>query len=99
MVRSRAASRSLIFAGRLGGGEDQVSVNPFDDDNGSFLVLINDEEQHSLWPTFADVPAGWEAVFGEADRATCLDYIERNWPDIRPKSLRDRLAQSQGSER
>ena len=38
-----------------------MSVNPFDDDNGTFFVLINDEEQHSLWPTFADVPAagGW----------------------------------------
>ena len=58
-----------------------MSINPFDDDSGSFFVLVNDEEQHSLWPTF-----------GEADRAACLDYIEENWPDIRPKSLRERLA-------
>ena len=71
---------------------ESVSVNPFDDDNGSFFVLVNDEEQHSLWPTFADVPAGWRVVYGEADRAACLDYIEQNWPDIRPKSLRERLA-------
>jgi uncharacterized protein YbdZ (MbtH family) len=35
-----------------------VSINPFDDGNGSFLVLVIDEEQHSLWPTFADVSAG-----------------------------------------
>ena len=69
-----------------------MSNNPFDDDNGSFFVLVNDEEQHSLWPTFADVPAGWRVVYGEADRAACLDYIEQNWPDIRPKSLRERLA-------
>src|SRR5262249_17451716 len=75
-----------------------VSINPFDDDNGSFFVLINDEEQHSLWPTFADVPAGWRVVYGEADRAACLDYIEQNWPDIRPKSLRDRLAAGQASD-
>jgi glycopeptidolipid biosynthesis protein len=72
---------------------EPMSINPFDDDNGSFFVLVNDEEQHSLWPTFADVPAGWRVVYGEADRAACLDYIEQNWPDIRPKSLRDRLAQ------
>ena len=70
-----------------------MSTNPFDDDDGSFLVLVNDEEQHSLWPTFADVPAGWRAVYGEADRAACLDYIEQNWTDIRPRSLRERLAQ------
>ena len=44
------------------------------------------------WPVFADVPAGWRVVYGEADRAACLDYIEENWPDIRPKSLRERLA-------
>lgn len=68
-----------------------LSINPFDDDNGSFLVLVNDEEQHSLWPTFSDVPAGWRVVYGEADRAACLDYIESNWPDIRPMSLREKL--------
>jgi len=36
-----------------------MSTNPFDDDDGRFFVLVNDEEQHSLWPAFADVPAGW----------------------------------------
>lgn len=73
-----------------------VSINPFDDDNGSFFVLVNDEEQHSLWPAFADVPAGWRVVYGETDRAACLEYIEQNWPDIRPKSLRDKLATGRG---
>jgi glycopeptidolipid biosynthesis protein len=76
-----------------------VSINPFDDDKGSFFVLINDEEQHSLWPSFADVPEGWRVVFGEADRAACLEYIEQNWTDIRPKSLRERLAQGGALER
>jgi uncharacterized protein YbdZ (MbtH family) len=57
------------------------------------FVLVNDEEQHSLWPAFADVPAGWRVVYGAADRAGCLDYIEENRPDIRPKSLRERLAE------
>ncbi|WP_191986481.1 MbtH family protein [Mycobacteroides salmoniphilum] len=69
-----------------------MSINPFDDDKGSFFVLVNDEEQHSLWPAFA-VPAGWRVVFGAADRAACLDNIEQSWPDIRPKSLRERVAQ------
>ena len=60
-----------------------MSINPFDDDNGSFLVLVNDEEQHSLWPDFADIPVARRAFYGEADRAACLDYIEPNRPDIR----------------
>ena len=68
-----------------------MSANPFDDENGTFFVLVNDEEQHSLWPSFADVPPGWRVVYGEATRGECLDYVEQNWRDIRPKSLRDRL--------
>ncbi|MEV7543503.1 MULTISPECIES: MbtH family protein [unclassified Streptomyces] len=69
-----------------------MSTNPFDDGDGRFHVLANDEDQHSLWPVFADVPAGWRVVFGEADRAACLEYVERNWTDLRPRSLREAMA-------
>jgi len=68
-----------------------MSTNPFDDDTGTFLVLVNDEDQHSLWPAFADIPAGWRKVFGEASRAESLAYVEEHWTDIRPKSLREAL--------
>ena len=47
---------------------EPLSINPFDDDNGSLFVLVNDEEQHILWPAFADVPAGRRVVHGEVDR-------------------------------
>lgn len=70
-----------------------MSINPFDDESGNFFVLVNDEEQHSLWPSFADLPEGWRVAFGDADRAACLEFIEQNWTDIRPKTLRERLAQ------
>lgn len=76
-----------------------MSTNPFDDDNGSFYVLVNEEDQHSLWPTFADVPAGWQVAYGGqqgATRAACLDYVEANWTDLRPKSLRDAMATERG---
>lgn len=69
-----------------------MSTNPFDDDGGTFLVLVNDEDQHSLWPAFAEVPAGWRVRHGEASRADCLDYLERNWTDLRPDSLRRAMA-------
>jgi MbtH protein len=69
-----------------------MSTNPFDDESGTFYVLINDEEQHSLWPSFAAVPAGWRIVFGEQPRAACLAYIEENWTDLRPRSLREAMA-------
>ena len=62
-------------------------TNPFDDPDGSFFVLVNDEGQHSLWPEFAEVPAGWTVVHGAADRQSCLDYVNEHWTDMRPKSL------------
>ncbi len=63
-------------------------MNPFDDPDGTFSVLVNDEEQHSLWPAKLDVPAGWRVVYGEDSRQACLDYIEKNWTDLRPRSAR-----------
>ncbi|MBO3751469.1 MbtH family protein [Streptosporangiaceae bacterium NEAU-GS5] len=68
-------------------------MNPFDDEDGTFLVLVNEESQYSLWPEHIQVPASWEVVFGAGDRASCLDYIERTWTDMRPASLRARLAE------
>jgi MbtH protein len=62
-------------------------ANPFDDPDGSFFVLVNDEGQHSLWPAFLDAPAGWRVVYGEDGRQECVDFIERSWTDMRPKSL------------
>jgi MbtH protein len=59
-------------------------TNPFDAPDAAFLVLRNDEGQYSLWPGFADVPAGWAAVHGPDSRTTCLDRIEREWTDLRP---------------
>ncbi|GLW66569.1 protein mbtH [Actinomadura rubrobrunea] len=64
-----------------------MSTNPFEDPEGRYLVLVNDEGQHSLWPSFADVPAGWTVVFGEDTRDACLAYVEENWTDLRPRSL------------
>ncbi len=63
-------------------------TNPFDDEDGTFLVLLNDEEQYSLWPAFIDVPAGWRVVHPAANRSTCLDFVHTNWVDMRPRSLR-----------
>jgi len=65
--------------------------NPFDDENGEFLVLINDEGQYSLWPSFIAIPAGWSTVGPKGDRKTCLDYIEVSWTDMRPKSLIEQM--------
>ncbi|MGW2515385.1 MbtH family protein [Streptomyces scopuliridis] len=61
--------------------------NPFENDDALYFVLVNDEGQHSLWPAFAEIPAGWKAVYGEGPRTACLEYVEKNWTDMRPLSL------------
>jgi uncharacterized protein YbdZ (MbtH family) len=63
-------------------------TNPFEDPDGRYLVLVNDEDQHSLWPSFVVVPDGWTAIFGEDTRDACLTFVEDHWRDLRPKSLR-----------
>jgi len=62
-------------------------ANIFEDKNGRYFVLVNEEGQHSMWPTVVDVPAGWSIIFGDATRDDCLKYIESNWTDLRPRSL------------
>jgi MbtH protein len=62
-------------------------TNPFEDDDAMYLVLVNDEDQHSLWPADIDVPAGWRIVLAVSTRKECLEYVTENWTDIRPKSL------------
>lgn len=60
--------------------------NPFERDDATYLVLVNDEGQHSLWPTFAVVPGGWTEVY-QGLRPDCLDYVNQHWTDMRPASL------------
>jgi MbtH protein len=62
-------------------------TNPFDDSDGTYLVLINDEGQHSLWPSSIEVPAGWTIAYPQGARQNCLDYIDQHWTDMRPQSL------------
>ncbi|WP_144139983.1 MbtH family protein [Paraburkholderia sp. BCC1884] len=53
-----------------------------------YTVVINDEEQYSIWPTFRPVPAGWHEVGVSGPKAGCLAHIETVWIDMRPASLR-----------
>ncbi|MFE5736790.1 MbtH family protein [Streptomyces celluloflavus] len=62
-------------------------ANPFDDPDGTFKVLVNDEGQHSLWPDFIEVPEGWATVHGPTGRDACVAYIDTHWTDMRPASL------------
>lgn len=62
-------------------------TNPFDDENGSFFVLLNKRGQYSLWPGFASIPAGWSVEAGPDSRAACVRFVEERWgPALRPGS-------------
>jgi len=62
-------------------------ANPFDNEAGTFHVLVNQENQHSLWPAGIAVPNGWRVVHESDTRAACLEYVEAHWTDLRPASL------------
>lgn len=76
-----------------------MSTNPFDDADGQFYVLVNYEDQHSLWPTFAPVPDGWRVVFGADSRPRCVTYVDEHWTDMRPRSLREAMAATEAAAR
>ena len=58
-----------------------------------YHVVVNHEEQYSIWPADLEVPEGWTVVGEPRDKERCLAHIEEVWTDMRPKSLRDVRAQ------
>jgi MbtH protein len=61
------------------------------DDTRVYIVLINQEEQYSLWRKTKQIPPGWRAVGKEGTRAECSAYVDSVWTDMRPLSLRKKM--------
>jgi MbtH protein len=59
-----------------------------------FDVVVNHEEQYSLWLAGSPIPSGWKAVGVQGTKQECLEHIERVWTDMRPRSLRERRSRS-----
>ena len=64
------------------------------EDTTIYHVVVNHEEQYSIWPEYRDVPAGWSSTSKTGTKAECLDHIKTVWTDMRPLSLRRRMDQS-----
>jgi MbtH protein len=62
------------------------------DENTTFQVLVNDEGQYSLWPADKEIPAGWQPDGTRGTRQECMDHVDEVWTDMRPRSLRERMA-------
>jgi uncharacterized protein YbdZ (MbtH family) len=59
-----------------------MTGNLFESAGNKFLVLVNAQRQHSLWPSAMPPPAGWTVVYGEAAKDACMDYIDKHWTDL-----------------
>jgi MbtH protein len=68
-----------------------------DDDTQTYLVVLNDEEQYSIWPADRDLPPGWRGDGFSGPEADCLAHIDEVWTDMRPLSLRRAMEQAAGS--
>lgn len=62
------------------------------DDTRTYVVVVNDEEQYSIWPEGRDLPLGWRTAEFSASRDECLAHIASVWTDMRPASLRRAMA-------
>ncbi len=61
------------------------------EDTTEYQVVVNHEEQYSIWPAEREIPSGWHAAGFRGPKAGCLIYIEEHWTDMRPLSLRKQL--------
>ena len=59
-----------------------------EDGEMTYEVVVNHEEQYSIWPSGRELPLGWRTVGTSGAKAVCLDYISKVWTDMRPLSLR-----------
>lgn len=62
-----------------------------DEDTTVYRVVVNHEEQYSIWPEWKELPLGWSAVGPTGNKDECLAYIKDVWTDMRPLSLRKRM--------
>jgi MbtH protein len=91
--------RRTASCGEKGFSEDPSAMtNPFEDENGVYHVLVNEEGQHSLWPAFVDVPDGWTVTKRSDSRASCLQYIEEHWTNMRPNSLMRQMKEGESEQ-
>ena len=72
--------------------EGDLTMPDNEDDLRSYIVVVNDEDQYSIWLADRPLPAGWRAAGKHGLKGDCLAYIEEVWTDMRPRSLREHMA-------
>nr|BBH88014.1 antibiotic synthesis protein MbtH [Thermosporothrix sp. COM3] len=59
----------------------------------TYRVVVNHEEQYSIWPTTLEIPRGWRDTGKQGTKDECLTYVKEVWTDMRPLSLRQKMSQ------
>jgi MbtH protein len=91
------ASRQPIHTGpsfRIVSEEGETMGWNEEEDHRIYTVVMNHEEQYSIWPADRELPLGWSAVGKTGTKAECLDYIKEVWTDMRPLSLRKKMEEN-----
>ena len=65
------------------------------EDDTIYKVVVNHEEQYSIWPSERELPLGWKEAGKQGPKAECLDYIKEVWTDMRPLSLRKKMEEDE----
>ena len=65
-----------------------------EDETATYIVVVNHEEQYSIWLDYKEIPKGWRAVGKSGPKAECLAYINDVWTDMRPLSLRKQMEEA-----
>ena len=68
-------------------------MNRNDEDTTIYTVVVNHEEQYSIWSIYKEIPIGWKDTGKSGSKQECLEYIKEVWTDMRPLSLRKKMTQ------
>jgi MbtH protein len=75
-----------------------MSWDENEDETITYHVVVNQEEQYSIWPDYKEIPKGWRSVGKSGKKDSCLTYIKEVWTDMRPLSLRKQMAEAEGKK-
>jgi MbtH protein len=65
-----------------------------EEDTALYQVVVNHEEQYSIWPEYKEIPGGWRTTGKTGNKQECLDHIKEVWTDMRPLSLQIHMQQT-----
>ena len=76
-----------------------MTIREEEEDTRTYTVVVNHEEQYSIWLADKEIPSGWRAIGKTGPKAECLSHINEVWTDMRPLSLRKWMAEQEAKER